>query len=432
MSICYANRVFVTGLSALTACGNTLDETWQALLEGRHGLSEISQWDLSNWDCRLGGELKNFQPAASLPDRKWLKVISRQDVMGINAAIQAVNHSQMIDYRSSLDEGRALSFNEDTAIFVGSPGNKFYQQYDFLKLLSNTNAEMQPFARQLFDEVHPMWLLRILPNNVLAYTGITYGFKGSNQNITNHAVGGTQAILEAYHAIRCGQAERAVVVAYDVGTEPQALFYYDKLGVLSKRHLIPFDKDHDGTLLAEGAAALVLESETSVRSREANCYAEILGGFSASEGAGLFSLEQGGEPLAKLIKKTLHSLALEEDKLDMIVAHGNANQVSDNSEAFAIRQAQIETKTPVTAFKWATGHTLCASGVLDAVLMSYAMKKRCIPGIAPLKELAPECQTLNVQAETRELPSRNNPNHALMISRGFASMNACLVMASCD
>ena len=121
-----------------------------------------------------------------------------------------------------------------------------------------------------------MWLLRILPNNVLAYTGITYGFKGPNHNITNHAVGGTQAILEAYHAIRSGQADRAVVVAYDMGIEPQALFYYEKLGVVSGRHLKPFDDDHDGTLLAEGAAALVLESEDSVNARAATCYGEIL------------------------------------------------------------------------------------------------------------------------------------------------------------
>jgi 3-oxoacyl-[acyl-carrier-protein] synthase-1 len=292
---------------------------------------------------------------------------------------------------------------------------------------------MQAFAKQLFDEVHPMWLLRILPNNVLAYTGITYGFKGPNHNVTNHAVGGTQALLEAYHAIRSGQAERAVVVAYDVGTEPQALLYYEKLGVLSKQHLIPFDKAHDGTLLAEGAAALVLESENSVRARGANCYAEIVGGFSASEGAGLFSLDQTGKPLTKLIQKTLNGLAIKEENIDMIVAHGNANIASDNSEAASIEQIPGLSQTPVTAFKWATGHTLCASGVLDAVLMSYSLKNRCIPGIAPLSERAPECQGLNVQAETRALPSRGgSPNHALMISRGFASMNAYLVMASCD
>jgi 3-oxoacyl-[acyl-carrier-protein] synthase-1 len=423
------NRVFVTGLSALTSCGETVDDTWNAVLEGRSGIEEITQWDISSWPSRLGGELKNFQPARMLPDRKLLKVISRQDVMGINAAMQAVIHSQMINYRDQLDCSK--SFDENTAVYVGSPGNKFFQQYDFLPLLAKTDGDMQQFAGQLFNEVHPMWLLRILPNNVLAYTGITYGFKGPNHNVTNHAVGGTQAILEAYHAIKCGQAERAVVVAYDVGIEPQALFYYDKLGVVSAVHLKPFDKKHDGTILAEGAAAIILESEASARERSAICYGEIAGGFSASEAAGLFSLENSGESLSRLLQKTLDELQLAPADIDMIVAHGNGNKKSDESEAHAIRTVFSPDSTPVTAFKWATGHTLCASGVLDAVLTTCALKNQCIPGIATLDEVSSSCTGLNVSASHRSFQTRRSHN-ALMINRGFASMNACLVIKSCD
>jgi len=289
---------------------------------------------------------------------------------------------------------------------------------------------MQQFAKQLFNEVHPMWLLRILPNNVLAYTGITYGFKGPNHNVTNHAVGGTQAILEAYHAIKLGQAERAVVVAYDVGIEPQALFYYDKLGVISARHLKPFDKAHDGTILAEGAAAIVLESEASVEERHAVCYGEIAGGFSASEGSGLFSLESSGESLSRLLRQTVNELQMTPADIDMIVAHGNGNKKSDDSEAEAIRSLFSAESVPVTAFKWAMGHTICASGVLDAVLTTCALKNRCIPGIASLDELASSCVGLDVRSQHRALQRKNNS--ALMINRGFASMNACLVIKSCD
>lgn len=421
------NRVFITGMSALTSCGHTIDETWEAILNGDIGLAEIAQWDLPDWPSRFGGELKNFQPAKMLPDRKLLKVISRQDVMGINAAIQAVDHSQMMAYRGTLACDR--SFNENTAVYVGSPGNKYFQQYDFLPLLAKTQGDMKGFAEQLFNEVHPMWLLRILPNNVLAYTGINYGFKGPNHNVTNHAVGGTQALLEAFHAIQSGQAERAVVVGYDMGIEPQALFYYDKLGVVSHRHLKPFDKSHDGTLLAEGAAALVLESEASAKARSAACYGEVKGGFSASEATGLFSIEGSGESLARLLQKTMSELALSPDDIDLIVAHGNGNKKSDDSEAEALKTV-FSNETPVTAFKWAMGHTLCASGVLDAVLTTYALKNQCVPGIATLDEKASSCDALNVSAEKRSLPKKQN--NALMINRGFASMNACVVIQSCD
>lgn len=436
MSANSPNRVFITGLSALTACGETLDQSWQALMAGQTGIGEIQQWDLSTWPARLGGELKGFQPARMLPDKKLLKVISKQDVMGINAAVQAVSHSQMIPYRDSLNEAELQAYNEDTAVFVGSPGNKFYQQYDFLKLLADSQADMKAFAGKLFDEVHPMWLLRILPNNVLAYTGITYGFKGANHNVANHAVGGSQALIEAYHAIRTNQAERAVVVAYDVGIEPQALFYYDRLGVLSHRHLSPFDKEHDGTILAEGACSLILESEASVMARQGQRYAEVIGGFSSSERAGLFSIEEEGQALKQLIQKTLDGLQLTPDVFDMIVAHGNGNTKSDYSEAQALAEVfgpgGEKISCPVTAFKWATGHTLCASGLLDAVLAAYSLKNRCVPGIASLKEVAPRCQALNLSPSTRPLGDKPHLQHALLLSRGFGSMNATMVLAACD
>lgn len=420
------NRVFITGLSALTASGATIDENWAAVLAGLSGIDEIKEWDISSWPCRLGGELKNYAPAKMLPDRKLLKVISRQDVLGINAAMQAVEHSQLINYRDSLDTPNV--FNDETAVFVGSPGNKYYQQYDFLPLIAKTYGNMHEFANQLFNEVHPTWLLRILPNNVLAYTGITYGFKGVNHNVANHAVGGMQAIIEAYHAIKQGQAARAVVVAYDVGTEPQALFYYDKLGVLSTRHLKPFDSEHDGTIMAEGAAALVLESEASALARGAVCYGEILGGQSATECSGLFSIEANGAHLASLLQTTLEGVELNPTDVGLVVAHGNGNEKSDESEACAIHT--VFNDVPVTAFKWAMGHTICASGVLDTVLAAYALRKKCIPGIANLDTLAPECEKISATRETR--PLAENKPHALIINRGFAGMNACLVIKACE
>jgi 3-oxoacyl-[acyl-carrier-protein] synthase I len=422
-----SNRVFITGRSALTAAGNTADATWESILNGTSGIAEIAGWDLSQWPARLGGELKDFQPAKMLPDRKLIKVISRQDVIGINAAVQAVEHSQIIPYRDSLDNADA--YNEQTAVFVGSPGNKYFQQYDFLPLLAKSQGQMQPFAQQLFDEVHPMWLLRILPNNVLAYTGITYGFKGPNHNVTNHAVGGTQALIEAYHAIHSGQVDRAVVVAYDLAVEPQSLFYYEQLGVLSHRHLKPFDEAHDGTLMAEGAAAIVLESEASVRARSAACYGEIVGGLSNSEVAGLFSIEASGQQLTDLMSRTLDAVALKPQDIGFVVAHGNGNIKSDDSEAQALSQIFAQHETPVTAFKWSMGHTICASGLIDAVMASYALETQCVPGIANLQQVATSCSALSLSAQHQTL---SQARHALIINRGFASMNTCLVIKACE
>lgn len=422
------NRVFITGFGAITASGATADETWQSVLNGKTGIAEVTQWDLSSWDYRLGGEIKDFQPAKLLPDRKLIKVISRQDVMGIHAAVQAVEHSGFVAYRDTLSS--AESFNESTGVYVGSPGNKYFQQYDFLSLVAKSQDNMQIFANELFNEVHPMWLLRILPNNVLAYTGITYGFKGVNHNVTNHAVSSMQALIEAYQAIKSGYAERVVVVGYDMGIEPQALFYYEKLGLISPRHLKPFDVDHDGTILAEGAAALVLESEASAKARDATRYGEITGGMSASESLGLFSIAENGKPLADLLKRTMQAAEISSEEIDLLVAHGNGNTKSDISEANALGQVFADTSMPpVTTFKWATGHTITASGILDTMLATISLQNHCVPGVANLNKLAESCAHLNVSAKTRPLESNR---HAVVINRGFAGMNACLVVKSCE
>lgn len=351
-------------------------------------------------------------------------MISRQDVLGIHAATQAVAHSQLMTYPETFSHSpeQLSSFQHQVGIFVGSPGNKYSQQYDFLPLIAKAQDNLQTFAEQLFSDVHPMWLLRILPNNVLAYTGITYGFKGANHNITNHAISGLQAIIEAYHAIQAGQISRAVVVAYDIALEPQTLFYFQQLGLLSESNLNPFDQTHNGTLLAEGAAAIVLESETAVRERQALCFAEVLGGLSHTEAAGLLSVEQEGTQLTRLLSQLLSQVSLQPQDIGMIIAHGNGNPKSDISEAFAINNVFSTHSVPVTALKWSTGHTLTAAGMIDSVMAIYALRHQCIPGIAPLKQLATECKSLNAQATPRPL----NAQHALVINRGFGSMNECV------
>lgn len=423
------SRVFITGSGMISPCGMSSLESWQQILQQRTALSVLSGEEFSTDPKALGGQIKSYHPEQLLPERKLIKAISKQDVLGIYAALQAVADSQILTYRDALQAHEREAFNERSAIYVGSPGSKYFQQYDFLPLLAKSKGDMQYFGRELFAEIHPMWLLKTLSNNVLAYTGIHLGFKGFNHNITNHAVSGMQAIIEAYHAISHLQADRAVVVAYDIGIEPQALYYYQKLGLISPRHLKPFDVDHDGTLLAEGAGALVLESEASAEARGAHILGEVIGGGSCSEAAGLFSMQASGQYLAEFMADILAKIRFKASDLGLLVAHGNGNPLSDRTEAAAIG-AVFGGDVPVTAFKWALGHSLCASGVIDTILALFALREKIIPGVAPLAQLAPDCAALNLQAKSRTLS--HHQNSALIINRGFGSMNAALVIQSHD
>lgn len=421
------NRVFITGLGALTPSGNTLEENWRNLVHKNTSIGPIENEDLSNWPCHLGAELKNFKPAKMLPDRKLVKVISRHDAMGINAAVQAVEHSKLMEWKES-DCSDEKAFNDSVGVYVGSPGTKYFQQYDFLPLIAKSKGDMKVFAEKLFEEVHPMWLLRILPNNVLAYVGITYGFKGANHNITNHAVSGLQALIEAQKAIACGQIERAVVVAYDAGTEPQALFYYAKTGLLSQTGLRPFDASADGTVLSEGAAAIVLESEASAKGRNAHCYGEIMGSASLTEAHGLFSIDKSGDGLASVLTSALKSANYHASDIDHIIGHANANPVSDKSEALAIQSVFGDNQPTITGFKWCMGHTLAASGLLDVVLSTQALHQRSMPGLPEYKSPTEHCNTLNILSSDLAC----SPNDSFMvINRGFACMNASMVVRGC-
>lgn len=416
------NKVLVTGLSALTATGDNEQEAFKALLDGVDGIDEIQSFDISSWKSRLGGEIKNYKPQRMLVDKKLLKVISKQDVFGLYAATQVLESSGVLKYRDTL--ANKEPFNDKSGIYVGSPGNKYFQQYDFLPLLAKSEDNMQKFGDNLFEQVHPMWLLKTLPNNVLAYSAIQSGFKGANHNITNHAASGMQAIIEAYHAIQRGNIDRALVVAYDLPIEPQALFYYQRLGVISARHLKPFDYQHDGTILAEGAGALILESEQSAKARKAKIYGEILGGMTATEGGGLFSLDIEGAPLTFLLNNLIEKLELQTRDIGLVTTHGNGNTKSDISEARAIGDIFGVYGVPVTSFKWSTGNTLCASGVIDTVLTLISMQEKIIPGISNFEHPSLECETLNVCKVHRDLVN----DTALVINRSFAGINSCVAL----
>lgn len=418
-------RVVITGFGGITASGSDMVTTWNAIKSGETGVAQITQWDATGWPYSLGAEIKNYQPNRLVSDRKLLKMISRQDVLGLHAVDQAVAHSQLLPYRETLAD--ATEFNDRTGVFVGSPGNKFEQQYDFMSLLNLAKDDMKKFAQNLFENVHPMWLLKILPNNVLAYAGIQHGFKGVNENITNHGVSGMQAINEAFQFLRNGNIDRAVVVGYDTALEPQGVLYYGGLSALSKHGICSFDSKRDGTVLGEGAAAIVLETLESARARNATIYGEILGGATTSEAMGVFPIQENGDGVAHVMQTALNNANLDVKQIGMITAHANGMPKSDQAEALAIAKTfNTHRDIPVTGFKWSTGHTVAAAGVIETILTLFALQEANVPGIATLNKPAPECVDINVSNTAQ----KTHASTGMVITRAFGSLNSCLLLTS--
>jgi 3-oxoacyl-[acyl-carrier-protein] synthase-1 len=418
------SRVVVTGTGAVCAAGMTPDDILDAICAGRSAIAPINQWDTAGWPCRIAGEIADFNPRSLIEDRKLHKLIRRTDLLGLYAAGRAIEGAGIVAHREKLDEASAAAFSDRTGVYVGSGGGNYENQYDFFPLFAAANGKLPAFGRELANTVNPMWLLRTLPNNVLGHIGIKHGLKGPNACITNHSVGGTLAVIEAFEALRNGEADRAVAVGHETPIEPQMVLYYHRLGLLATEMLRPFDTRHDGSLFGEGAGALFLETEASAMARNASVFGEILGGGYACEAQGLTAIRDDGDGLARAIGQALDDAALTPADVGMVVAHGNGTPQSDASEVTALRRVFGAAAPPITAFKWAIGHLIAAAGILETVLALRSLARNVVPGVATLEQLDPHCDGLAISANAQTPRSKV----ALILCRGFAGTNAALVV----
>jgi 3-oxoacyl-[acyl-carrier-protein] synthase-1 len=232
------------------------------------------------------------------------------------------------------------------------------------------------------------------------------------------------SVAEAGAALWAGEADRAIAVGHDAPVEPEQIFYYHALGLLAKDTIRPFDVARSGSLLGEGAAAVVLETESAARARGAKVLGELLGTGSVAEGEGLLTVRGDGEGLARAIALALDEAGLGPNDVGMIVAHGNGTPLSDASEASAIRRVFGAASPPLTAFKWVFGHILAASGIIDVALALTSLRRGEVPGVTTLRQLDPSCADIPVSPIGR--PPRSNV--ALVLCRGFAGTNAALLL----
>src|SRR3990172_5965654 len=331
-------RLVVTGSGAICGAGKSPGEIWDAVWTGRPAIRPIQQWDASGWPTSLAGEIAGLDPRALVEDRKVHRLLQRSDLLGLYVAGRALDDSGFVAYREALEPPAAAAVNDRTGVYVGLGGGGFQNEYEFFPLLTTANGDLGTFGRELAASVNPMWLLRSMPNNVLCHIGIRYGLKGPNACVTNHCVSGSLAVVEAAAALRAGEADRALAVGHDAPIELQMVLYYHQLGLLSADGLRPFDARRSGSLLGEGAAALVLETEAAAAARRARVLGEFLGSGCATEVEGLLAIPPDGDGLGRAIALALDDAGIRPAEVGMIVAHGSGTRQSDASEAAAIHR----------------------------------------------------------------------------------------------
>lgn len=419
-----APRIVITGTGAVCGAGLTIDAIWDAIVNGRSAVAPLSRWDAAGWPVKVAAEVTGVDNRTLVEDRKLHKLILRTDLFGIYAAGAAINQSGLTAHRDALDPALAAQFNDRCGVISGSGGGTYQNNYDFFPAFTAAQGNLKNFGAESCSTVNPMWLLRNLPNNVLCHVGIRHNFKGTNACITNQCVGGLMAMAEAAAAIRAGEADRAVAVGHDTPIDAETMLHYFQVGLMSPDALRPFDRRRDGTVFGEGAAAVMLEKAADAEARGAFVMGEFLGSGCVTEATGVLKVRADGDGLSRAIQVALDEAGLSADAVGLIVAHGNGTPASDASEAHAFQQVFGNNLPPVTAFKWAFGHLIAASGILDLTLALKALEQRIAPGIPTLQSVDPEFPWLTVQPQAQ--PVRREV--ALVCCRGFGGMNVAMLV----
>lgn len=407
-------RVVVTGMGVLTPIGNGVAEFAAGLRDGRDGIAPIAGFDPQRHRCRQAGELKGFDPAAHFGEAE-LPHLSRGTMMVRVAAAEALR-----------DAALDLAPEDRTRIGVilgsdlgGMPAGE-----------AGYRALHHPYRSGRW-EARDAWRALLLDSficSVADQLALHYGLSGTSLVMSTACSAGLHALGVGADLIRSGQAEVMLVGGIDPLSEmPQAGF--GVLRSLAAGPIRPFDKERDGTLLGEASAILVLESEAHARQRGARARAEIAGYGGSTDAYHMTRPDESGGGPARAMRAALDDAGLRPEQIDYVKAHATATPANDLTETRAIKTVfGARTRVPVSSVKSMIGHSLGASGAVEAVAAVLAMQGGFLPPTLHLEHPDPECDLDYVPHHSRPRELRAVMANAF----GFGGNNAAMVFTRAD
>ena len=404
-------RVVVTGLGAITPLGLTADEFWRNLLAGESGIGPMTLCDPTNYPCRIAGQADDFNPTDYIGNREARRM-ARFSQLAVAAAMQAVDNA-------GLDIAGEDPYR--VGVLLGNGNGGFPTLEENCRILADRGGmRMSPFF-------FPM----VLPNMAAANVSQYVGARGYNSTATTACAASNNAIGEALQAIRHGLADVMLAGGAEAGISQLGLAGFAVMRALSTRNdqpqraSRPFDAERDGFVPAEGAGVLVLEERERAISRGASIMCEI-SGFGATADAGhLVQPQESGASAARAMSNAISDAGLQPSDVDYINAHGTSTPLNDAVETVAIKRlfGDDAYRIPVSSTKSMIGHSLGASGALEAVACVSTIVDQRIHPTVNYEHPDPECDLDYVPNEARSAVIST----ALSNAFGFGGQNACLV-----
>lgn len=406
-------RVVVTGLGLLTPLGNDVNTSWEAIKNGKSGISDLDHFDVSAFSTRFGGAIKNFDCNKFMATKEARRM---DDFIqyGIAAGVEAFEDAGL-DV-SSINKERA-----GVAIGSGIGG---------IKTIEETSLQIYESGPR---KVSPFFVPGSIINMISGNLSIRFGLRGPNIAVVTACTTGTHNIGLASNMITNNQADIMLVGGAEMSTSPVGLGGFCAARALSTRNddpekaSRPWDKDRDGFVLSDGAGIMVLEEMEHAKNRGANIYAEVSGFGMSGDAHHITSPAPGGYGAVLCMRNALLSAGMSPQDVDYINAHGTSTQAGDIAETEAIKTvfSNHAKELAISSSKSMIGHLLGASGAAEAIISVLTLKDQVISPTINLDNPDEGCDLDYVPHTARE----QEINVVLSNSFGFGGTNGSLIFS---
>ena len=400
-------RVVVTGLGVVTAIGTTVPDFWAGCKASKLGVSPLDGFPIDDLKILIGAQIRDFDPKARLKHSKRDKIILHADRYSWLAAAAADEAIRQAGLEVPFQNGYRV------ACIVGSGAGGL--------------QTMETCYRDLFihkkKATHPLTLLRFIGSSAAAHVGIEYGIKGPTFATCSACSTAAHAIGIGRDYIRHGLADVAIVGASESVINYGVMRAWQAMHVLSPEGCFPFAKKRNGTVLAEGAGILVLESEAHAKARGAKALSELVGFGMTSDSRDMVNPDIDGP--SEAMRLALADAKLAPTQIDYLNAHGTATTINDRNETNAIKKVfgKHAYNLAVSSTKSMHGHPLGAGGGIEAVACVKAIEDNWVPPTIGLDDPDPDCDLDYVPNVGRD----RQVTYAMSNSFAFGGLNAVLV-----